>query len=651
MSFLQPIALFGIALAATPILIHLLNLMRHRREPWAAMRFLIKAKENSSRMSRIRRWLTLLSRVLAISALAILMSRPITTDESSLINFASQKPEVVMLVMDRSSSMQKTFAGSSKTQLERGLEEFAQFSKSFPDSKIAVIETVFSEAFIVDSIETINSREMADFFGPTDSGGNLPYTINQGLNWLDETEIGHAQIMVISDQQQSNWNIQEKSQLLKDINARIEAKEGLWKLHFLKLQAADLNNFSVICKSYREVKGSFSPTLSITGNQKDIQSLPVKISINGDSYIEKCRFSFPSTTWTPIISLADQPLTGWIKISLPEDSFSHDNDYFFSYGNQGMLKVGIHCKDLETKKFITAVCNLNSDKIFVEKDFSHEQLKRNDNDLLIIQEYSSQNNDAKILEFIKNGGKIILFPESENEDQEYKFQNWEKIESASKNNFFEIQEWNRNEGIFANTANGRELALPYLKILKRKIPTEGETLAFYKDGKSFFSRKTIGDGIVYSFSTLPSRDWSNLGEGFVLVPLLLRIFDECSESSSLNLLECGEDTSLKYNELSSITGEPNEKPAIKAGIYKDLGKFLAFNRKASELRNKILQQEDLTQTLSSDHILWSDSRTSNFSFARAEIWNFFLIIMLFFLLAESLLGLPMSNFLTKSKKQ
>ena len=136
MSFLQPIALFGIALAATPILIHLLNLMRHRRESWAAMRFLIKAKENSSRMSKIRRWLTLLSRVLAISALAILMSRPITTDESSLINFASQKPEVVMLVLDRSSSMQKTFAGSSKTLLERGLEEFAQFSKSFPDSKI-----------------------------------------------------------------------------------------------------------------------------------------------------------------------------------------------------------------------------------------------------------------------------------------------------------------------------------------------------------------------------------------------------------------------------------------------------------------------------------------------------------------------------------
>ena len=56
---------------------------------------------------------------------------------------------------------------------------------------------------------------MEDFFGPTDSGGNLPYTINQGLNWLENAKIGHAQILVISDNQKSNWEIQENDQLLK----------------------------------------------------------------------------------------------------------------------------------------------------------------------------------------------------------------------------------------------------------------------------------------------------------------------------------------------------------------------------------------------------------------------------------------------------
>jgi len=130
MSFLQPIALFGIALAAVPILIHLLNLMRHRRESWAAMRFLLKARENSSRMSKIRRWLTLISRALAICSLVFLMSRPMASEDSSLINFASQNPEVVMLVMDRSSSMQKNLMNSSKTMLQRGIDEFERFSEA-----------------------------------------------------------------------------------------------------------------------------------------------------------------------------------------------------------------------------------------------------------------------------------------------------------------------------------------------------------------------------------------------------------------------------------------------------------------------------------------------------------------------------------------
>lgn len=650
MSFLQPIALLGIVLAATPILIHLLNLMRHRRESWAAMRFLLKAKENSSRMSKIRRWLTLLFRTLAICALSILLSRPMASEDSSLINFSNQKPEVVMLVMDRSSSMQKNFLGSTKSLLKRGLEEFEQFSKSWPDSKLVVIETVFSETIILDAIGTIFSREMEDFFGPTDSGGNLPFTINKGLNWLKDAEIGHAQILVISDQQESNWKIRENEQLMRNIKDTIDSKEGLWKLHFLKLEPAEINNFSLVCKTYREESDKFHPTLLITGNQKNTQSLAVKININGKLSNIKCRFSPPSTTWTPTISLSDQPPTGWIKISLPDDSFTQDNDYFFTYGNQEMLKVGIACKDEKTRKFTTAICNLNPQSVFLNKDFSFEGGKLKENDLLIIQGFSAPETSSQILKFIKSGGRIVYFPDFEDKDNSLSFQSWDSTESVSNNDFFEISEWNRNQGIFANTANGRELALPYLKILKRKIPKEGETLAFYKDGASFFRRKTIGQGVVYSFSTLPSRDWSNLGEGFVLVPLLIRIFDESSENPALNLSECGDSASLEYNELTPITGNPNQKPSAKAGIYKELGKFLAFNRKASESKDEILNREEAQKTMSSSYILWSDARTNSLSFERAEIWNLFLIIMLFFLLGEGLLGLPAANFSLRAKR-
>ena len=293
---------------------------------------------------------------------------------------------------------------------------------------------------------------------------------------------------------------------------------------------------------------------------------------------------------------------------------------------------------------------MNPQSIYLNKDFSFEKGKLDENDLLIIQGYFSDLEEAQLLKFIKGGGKVVLFPELRNEEKDYAFQKWNKTESTSENNVFDIREWNRNEGVFANTANGRELALHYLKILKRKIPTQGETLAYYEDGKSFFRSKTIGQGIAYSFSTLPNREWSNLGEGFVLVPILIRIFSECTENPSLNLSECGDSTSLKQNGLVPVTGTPNHKPSVKAGIYKNLGKFLAFNRKATESQNEILNKESLQKTMPSNHIKWSNARTNSFSFERAEVWNFFLILMLFCLLAETLLGLPAANFSVRSKR-
>ena len=125
--------------------------------------------------------------------------------------------------------------------------------------------------------------------------------------------------------------------------------------------------------------------------------------------------------------------------------------------------------------------------------------------------------------------------------------------------------------------------------------------------------------------------------------MLIRIFNESSEDPALKFSECGDTASLDYNGLVPVTGNPSQKPSLKAGIYKDLGKFLAFNRKATESVNEIFDRKQLQETMSSSHVLWNDANANRLSFERAEIWNLFLIVMLLFLLAESLLGLPVTN--------
>ena len=101
MTFLQPIALLGLLFALAPFIIHLLNLLRHRTVPWAATRFLFQARKSSSRLSKLKRWLILLLRVLALAALALMIARPMTGGDS-LFSLSNGSPEVLVLVLDRS---------------------------------------------------------------------------------------------------------------------------------------------------------------------------------------------------------------------------------------------------------------------------------------------------------------------------------------------------------------------------------------------------------------------------------------------------------------------------------------------------------------------------------------------------------------------
>jgi hypothetical protein len=119
--------------------------------------------------------------------------------------------------------------------------------------------------------------------------------------------------------------------------------------------------------------------------------------------------------------------------------------------------------------------------------------------------------------------------------------------------------------------------------------------------------------------------------------------------SASKLLECGDNFSLECNGFVSVTGNSNHNPSIREGIYKDLGKFFAFNRKSTETLPDILKLENLQKAMPSKHIVFTEASTTSLSFDRAEVWNLFLIAMLLFLIAESFFGLPSANIPSRSK--
>lgn len=70
--FLYPAIAAGFALIAVPPLVHLINLLRHRRQRWAAMDFLMASYRRQRKWIRLRQFLLLLARM-AVAAILVAM--------------------------------------------------------------------------------------------------------------------------------------------------------------------------------------------------------------------------------------------------------------------------------------------------------------------------------------------------------------------------------------------------------------------------------------------------------------------------------------------------------------------------------------------------------------------------------------------------
>src|SRR5688572_3275495 len=83
MSFLAPYMLLGALAAGIPIALHFFYRSRYRDVPWAAMKFLLTAMEQTSRRLKFQELLLLILRVCLLLLLAFALARPTSRSVSA----------------------------------------------------------------------------------------------------------------------------------------------------------------------------------------------------------------------------------------------------------------------------------------------------------------------------------------------------------------------------------------------------------------------------------------------------------------------------------------------------------------------------------------------------------------------------------------
>jgi Aerotolerance regulator N-terminal len=102
--FSQPAFLGALLLASLPVIIHLVNRRRAIVVRFAAIDFVLRSNRKLARRFKIKQFLLLLFRTLALIALALALARPLLS-RSKAIAESGDQPKAVMLVLDTSVGM------------------------------------------------------------------------------------------------------------------------------------------------------------------------------------------------------------------------------------------------------------------------------------------------------------------------------------------------------------------------------------------------------------------------------------------------------------------------------------------------------------------------------------------------------------------
>ncbi len=211
--FVHP-AIAGAAVVATviPIAIHLLHRWNHKRVPWAAMRFLLAARQQSKRRIWIHNYLLLLLRIALIALLGFAVARPFSPSSANL-GVGSNRGHHI-LVLDNSLSMSATVDDATirdaTTRFDRAKKSAANLLASMPKGDAVSLVSAVEPAKSPLAYASYDRRVAEEILAAT-------LATQRPANWsgvwskvneiLDDSDSAPGQVTVhiLSDFDQSHW--------------------------------------------------------------------------------------------------------------------------------------------------------------------------------------------------------------------------------------------------------------------------------------------------------------------------------------------------------------------------------------------------------------------------------------------------------------
>jgi len=656
MTFLQPLLLLALPLAALPVIIHLIHLYRRRQVKWAAMMFLLAAQRMNKGLSRLRQVLILALRVLAVAAIIMFVARPLS---GGWLGLTGGAPDTVIVLLDRSASMEQKNVATGTSKRDAGLRNVA---KAITDavgtrSHLVLIDSGLGKPLAIDKGDALLNLPQTE---ATATEADIPKLLQTALDYITTNKTGRTDIWMLSDLRQSDWSSADGR--WRTLRSAFASMQGV-RFHLLCYPQPAPDDLAVtvdrVTRRETSEKAELLLDLRIVRHATNPQpvTLPLSFVVNGTTTTTSVEVKENQLVIQGYSIPIDKSLKrGYGRVALPADSCPENDVFYFVFDETPPLHSVIVTDDEAVSGPLNAALSATADPSHTYTTSvlasSHAaEIPWDDAAFIVWNAPLPKATDAlarQLQDYVAAGRTILFLPPDSPDDTRIFGLGWGKWEGDNAGKPVSVDWWRNDDDLLANTRDGAALPVGTLEISRDcTIVGDGVPLAKIAGRGPLLVRSLEHSGNVYFLGTLPSPGTSSLArDGVVMFALLERALNlgvatlGKAQQHYASAIALGDHPGKWHQvEPEGETAMPENLP-LRAGIFSQGDRLMALDRPPGEDQPQTVSNDEVNELFSGlDYRVLKDTLESGHSLTN-EVWRSFLILVALALIGESLLCMP-----------
>ena len=510
MIFKNPSILWLLSLLIIPILVHLFQWRKFKKEYFTNVAFLTQVVQQNRKSQTIKKWLLLLSRLLALAFLIIAFAQPyIPATEQNV----DEKP--LVLVTDQNWGMQ------AKIQENTLLQKAAQdILKNIPENQKF---TLITSDDIYENVDknSIRNELMSLPFTSVD------FSLERLAMRMQQKKIPtHADIILFTNASANDSYQKEWKEKYPNSQVYILQPESKFN--------ASID--SVYIQNSQDNRIELGIDLSSKGT--DVKDVSLSV-YDGQNPLAKQTLTLENKKSTHLISLPYAPVQGYVRIE--DGSLDFDNEWYFSVQKAKKTRVLV-IYDRENPVFLSKIATEDE---FVYKTSTIATLDYpliDQMDAVVVYELEKLPSTLSVTlqNFVQKGGRFVFIPNANSKIEElntwfsqFSFSAFEKGSQQDQKVQRIVFNHPLYKGVFSGTV--QNFQYPQTKQFFR-LATGFSKILSYDDDTAFAGQRLMGMGTFFVFANPFAKENGNFTQSPLIVPTLYRMLKRDQSTDKISHL-------------------------------------------------------------------------------------------------------------------